>query len=110
MVRRIALLTLAWLVVAVPAAYLVVLNSSEDTVLAGPEVTASPTFDGWATFDLGPYLPDFRHPTGTRVGAHVDVGKTTARSYDSLIHRYAVIAAQPESQIDKLRDVVVEML
>jgi predicted phosphodiesterase len=110
MVRRIALLALAWLVVAVPAAFLVVLNSSEETVLAGHEVTVSPTFDGWATFDLGPYMPDFRHPTDSRVGAHVDVGKTTAQNYDALIRRYAVIAAQPESQIDKLREVVAGLL
>ena len=56
MVRRIALLALAWLALAVPAALLVVLNTSEDTVLAGHEVTVSPTLDGWATFDLGPYV------------------------------------------------------
>jgi hypothetical protein len=106
MARRLALLVLAWLVVTVPSAVVVTLNSSEQTVLAGHEVTVRPTLDGWATFDLGPYLPDFRHPSGARVGAEVDVGKTTAEDYDLLVQRYAVIAAQPESQIDKLREVV----
>ena len=110
MARRLILLVLSWLVLAAPSAVVVTLNSSEQTVLAGHEVSVRPTLDGWATFDLGPYLPDFRHPTGTRVGAQVDVGKTTAEDYDLLVQRYAVIAAQPVSQIAKLRDVVTGMV
>ena len=106
MSRRLILLVLAWLVVAVPSAVVITLSSSENTVLAGHEVTVRPTFDGWATFDLGPYLPDFRHSTGSRIGAQVDVGKTTADDYDLLVRRYAVIGAQPQSQIDKLREVI----
>jgi hypothetical protein len=73
-------------------------------------VTVRPTLDGWATFDLGPYLPNFRHPTDTRVGVEIDVGKTTAEDYDLLVQRYAVIAAAPDSQVDKLRDVTQEMV
>jgi hypothetical protein len=110
MARRLVLLVLAWIVVAVPAAVVATLGSTEQSVIAGHEVSVRPTLDGWATFDLGPYLPDFRHPTGSRVGAHVDVGKTTAEDYNLLVQRYAVIAAQPESQIDKLQSVVTGMV
>ncbi|HSV37780.1 MAG TPA: metallophosphoesterase [Nocardioidaceae bacterium] len=110
MLRRVALLLVAWLVVAAPSGIVVALNSSEQTVLAGHEVTVRPTLDGWATFDLGPYLPEFRHPSTGRVGAAIDVGKTTAGDYDVLLERYAVIAARPDSQIHKLREVVTGML
>ena len=110
MVRRILLYTLAWLAVAVPSALVVTLNSARETTFAGHEVTVRPTTDGWATFDLGPYLPDFRHPSTGRIGVRVDVGKTTAEDYDTLVQRYAVIAAAPDSQIDKLREVVTGML
>lgn len=110
MVRRLLVLTLTWLVVAIPSAVVATLTSSEDAVIAGHEVTVRPTLDGWARFDLGPYLPDFRHPSGARVGAQVDVGKTTAGDYDLLLERYAHIAANPQSQIDKLREVVTGLV
>ncbi len=106
MVRRILLLTLAWLVVALPSAVVVTLSSARETTFAGHEVTVRATLDGWATFDLGPYLPDFRHPSTSRVGVRVDVGKTTAVDYDTIVQRYAVIASAPDSQVDKLRGVV----
>ncbi|HET7689246.1 MAG TPA: metallophosphoesterase [Nocardioidaceae bacterium] len=110
MLRRVVLLLLAWLLVAAPSGLVVTLNSSEQTVIAGHEVTVRPTIDGFATFDLGPYLPDFRYPSPSRLGAHLDVGKTTAQDYDLLLRRYAVIAAEPDSQVGKLRDVVVSMV
>lgn len=107
--RRILLLLAAWLVVSIPASLVILTHSSQATTVAGHDVVVSPTLDGWATFDTGPYLPDFRAPAGSLLGAHIDVGKTTADSYDSLIDRYVSIAASPESQIVKLREVVLRI-
>src|SRR3982751_2046998 len=98
LVLRAGLLVVAWFAVAVPAAVVATISSSTHTVIAGHEVVVRPTLDGWARFDLGPYLPDFRYPSSSRVGVFVDVGKTTAGDYDRLIRRYAVIAAQAERQ------------
>lgn len=104
---RLAGVIVLWALVAVPAAAFTFVHSSEDTLFAGHEVTVEPTFDGWATFEMGPYVPSFRHPSTARIGVNVDVGKTTAEDFDVLIERYAVIAGQPDAQIEKLRDVVI---
>lgn len=102
-------LSLLWLVVAVPASLLIFTQGSRDTVLASHDAVVRATFDGYATLGLGPYLPDFRYPTGGPVGAHIDLGKTTADSYQELIQRYAFIASQPEGQVAKLRSTVTDM-
>ena len=102
----------AWAVVAVPVAGLVFAASSETTAVAGHEAVVSPTFDGYATLDLGPYLPSLRYPSGRPLGAHVDLGRTSLTSYEALIRRYATIGAQPEGEIAKvsaaLRDIAVD--
>ena len=72
------------------------LHGSRTTVVAGHDAVVRPSLDGWATLDLGPYLPNVRYPTGGRLGARIDLGKTTADSYPALIQRYAFIASQPE--------------
>lgn len=100
---------LAWGVVAVPVSVLVFLNSSRTTVLATHEAIVRPTVDGWATMDLGPFLPSFRYPTGSPLGADIELGKTSATSYDELIQRYVVIAGQPEGQIAKVVDTIQEL-
>jgi hypothetical protein len=107
--RLAALLVGAWLLVAVPTAVLLFLGGSRTTVVAGHDAVVSPTLDGYATLDLGPYLPDLRYPSGGRLGAYVDLGKTTADSYPALIHRYAFIASQPEGQVRKVRDVLTDL-
>ena len=86
--RRLLILVLIWAVVAVPASVVVWLNSSTSTVIAGHDVTVQPTLNGWATFDFGPYLPDFRYPTDSRVGANIQVGKTNLTSYDALLKTF----------------------
>ena len=103
-------LVAAWLVVAVPVAVTLFLTSSRPTVVAGHDAVVSATLDGYATVDLGPYLPNFRYPTGSRVGAHIDLGKTTADNYSSLIQRYAFLASQPEGQIRKVRTTLTDLL
>ena len=96
-------LFVAWLVVALPTTAALFLTGSRATVVAGHDAVVSPSLDGWATVDLGPYLPSFRYPTGGTVGARIDLGKTTADSYSALIQRYAFIAGRPEGQIRKVR-------
>ncbi len=103
------MLVAAWLVVAVPAAAVLFLTGSRETVVAGHDAEVQPTLDGYATVDLGPYLPNFRYPTGGRFGAHIDLGKTTSDSYSSLIQRYAFLASQPEGQIRKVRTTLTDL-
>jgi hypothetical protein len=87
----------------------VFLNSSRATVLATHEAEVRPTVDGWAVVDLGPFLPSFRYPAGGRLGAHIQLGKTSATSYDELVQRYAHIASQPEGQIAKVEDTIQQL-
>ncbi len=91
-----------WAAVAVPVAAVTFAHSSDTTTVAGHEAVVSPTFDGWATLDLGPYLPSLRYPAGRRLGAHIDLGSTHLSSYEALISRYAAIGAQPEGEIAKV--------
>jgi hypothetical protein len=107
--RRTLELTALWLVIALPLSALLFLNGSRATVVAGHDTEISPTLDGYATLDLGPYLPNFRVPSGSRVGAYLDLGATDLDSYDELIRRYAFIASQPEGQIAKVRSTLLDM-
>lgn len=98
-----------WVVAALVVAAVLFLNGSRSTVIAGHDAEVAPTLDGHATLDLGPYLPRFRVATGDLLGADVDLGATEVDSYQALIARYAVLASQPESQIDKLRSTVTDL-
>jgi predicted phosphodiesterase len=102
-------LVLGWVVVAVPVTVLVFLNSSRTTVLATHEATVRPTVNGWAMVDLGPFLPSFRYPTGGPLGAEIELGKTSATSYDELVQRYALLASRPEGQIAKVADTIQDL-
>ena len=107
--RLTVLLLASWLVVALPAATTLFLTGSRATVLAGHDAVVRASLDGYATLDLGPYLPNLRYPTGAPVGARIDLGKTTADSYPALIQRYAFIASQPEGQIRKVRSTLTDL-
>lgn len=100
--RQTGALVTAWLLVAVPVAALVFVDSEKQTAIAGHDAVVSPTFDGYATLDLGPYLPSLRYPTDRRLGAHIDFGKTTLTSYEALVERYALLGAQPDGEIAKV--------
>lgn len=108
-VKGLALL-LGWLVVAVPAALTVFLNSSRNAVIASHDAVVRPTLDGYATLDLGPFLPNLRYPTESWLGAQLDLGKTTLTSYEALIQRYAFIGAHPDGQIANLRNLIADMI
>jgi Calcineurin-like phosphoesterase len=106
---RAAAYTLGWAVIAVPVAVYGFLHDSRTTVLASHDATVSPTLDGWATIDLGAYLPNVRYPTGHPLGVDVEIGKTNVDNYDQLLERYALIASQPDGQIGKVDDLLVGM-
>jgi predicted phosphodiesterase len=110
--RQIGVLLVAWAVVAVPVTLLGFVNGSRATAFAGHEAVVAPTFDGYATLDLGPYVPNLRYPSGRTMGVNIDLGSTTVTSYEALIERYATIGAQPAGEIakvtDALRDLAVD--
>ena len=96
----------AWLVIAGPVAWLGFITDSRATVVAGHDATVSPTADGYATIDLGAYLPNVRYPTGQRLGVYVDVGKTNVDSYNALLRRYALLASSPDGEVAKISALV----
>ena len=102
-------LTAAWLVVALASAALLFLGGSRTIVLAGHDAVVRPALDGYATVDLGPYLPAFRYPTGGPLGARIELGKTTLANYEQVIERYAAIAGQPRGQVAKVRGTMVDL-
>ena len=99
----------AWALVALPAAAVTFASSSKDTVVAGHDAVVSPTFDGYATLDLGPYLPNLRYPSGQRLGADIRLGKTNLPSLEALVERYAVIGSQPQGEIAKIRTAIIDI-
>jgi hypothetical protein len=110
--RQIGVLVAAWAIIAVPVALLGFVNGSRATAFAGHQAVISPTFDGYATLNLGPYVPNLRYPSGRSLGVNIDLGETTVTSYEDLIARYASIGAQPDGEIAKvtaaLRDLAVD--
>ena len=108
-VLRVLGCTLVWLVVAVPIWFALFLNASVDTVVASHDAVVHPTVDGHVRLDLGPYLPDVRFPSHSRVGVYVEVGKTTASSGAELAQRYAAIAAHPRAEVRRVTEVVTDL-
>jgi len=110
---RAALTTLAygagWALVAVPVAYHGFMTDDRDTVIAGHDARVSPTRDGYATVNLGAYLPDVRYPTEGRTGVLIDLGKANVDNYQALIQRYALIASHPEGEVRKVERLVTDM-
>ena len=93
---------LAWLLIAVPVALLLFFTSEASTTLASHDATVRPTADGYVTLRTGPFLPDVRAPSGSRVGVEITLGKTEARSTEELVERYAFIASQPDAQVARV--------
>jgi hypothetical protein len=107
--RLIAVFVAAWAVVAGPVAVETFAHSSTTTTVAGHEAVVSPTFDGYATLDLGPYVPNLRYPSGRRLGVYIDLGSTHLTSYERLVRRYAAIGTQPEGEIAKITGSLADM-
>jgi len=98
-----------WGILAVPISFTIFMNSSQPTVIASHDAVVSPTLDGYATLDLGPFLPSLRLPSGNRLGAQIHLGKTNLTTYEALIERYAFIGSRPEGEIHKLRATLTEL-
>lgn len=111
---RAAAYVAAWLVLAVPIALWLFLNSSTTTVIASHDAVLRPTLDQQVTLHTGPFLPDIRRESPARFGVDITLGKTEARSTDELLQRYAFIASQPDGQVEKvetaLRELIVDAL
>ncbi|WP_240617153.1 metallophosphoesterase [Nocardioides speluncae] len=99
----------AWVVLAVPIALWLFLNSSATTVIVGHDAVLRPTLDRQITLHTGPFLPDVRQDSPARFGVDITLGKTEARSTDELLQRYAFIASQPEGQIQKVESALREL-
>ena len=113
--RRAALVSRAtaylavWAVLAAAAGLALFLLSSRTVVLASHDAVLRPNLHGQVVVHTGPVLPDFRIGSGGRVGVDIRLGKTDAESTEALVERYAFIASQPEGQIAKVRDALVDM-
>ncbi len=113
--RRAALVSRAtaylavWAVLAAVAGLALFLLSSRTVVLATHDAVLRPNLIGQVVVNTGPVLPDFRIGSGGRVGVDIRLDKTDAESTEALVERYAFIATQPEGQIDKVRDALVDM-
>ncbi|MDN5894836.1 MAG: metallophosphoesterase, partial [Nocardioides sp.] len=108
-VLRILGCVVAWLIIAVPTAVGLFLNSHTSVNVASHDTVISPTLDGYATVRTGPFLPDVRRSTDSRIGVNIVLGKTEAASTEELVQRYAFIASQPDAQIERVEDAVRHM-
>ena len=106
---RVLALLGVWLGCAVLAGLLLYLGSSRAVVVAGHDAVVSPDLSGWAVLHTGPVLPDVRVPTDQVVGVDIRLGKTNATSVDDLVDRYALLASQPQGQVEKITGAVQGM-
>jgi hypothetical protein len=97
------------LLLGLSAAVWLFLNSSRTVVLVGHDTVVRPTFERDAVVQAGPLLPDFRFRDVGPVGVTLTLGKTEVGSIDELVQRYAYIAGDPDAQIEKVQDVVLDM-
>lgn len=106
---RVAAYVAVWAGVAAVAGLAFFLLSSRTVVLASHDAVVRPDLSGRVVVHTGPVLPDFRDDSGHRVGVDIRLGKTQAGSTSELVRRYGYIASQPEGQIAKVREALVDM-
>ena len=103
----------AWLALSAVAALALFLGSSRSVTLASHDAELRPTLslagDAEIVLHTGPVLPDVRLPAPGRVGLHIRLGKTDARSTTALVQRYAVLAGSPDGQVAKVRGEVTDL-
>lgn len=109
LLSRLTAYVAVWAVLAAAAGLVLFLLSSRTVVLATHDAVLRPNLLGQVVVSTGPVLPDFRIGSGARVGVDIRLDKTDAQSTEELVERYAFIATQPEGQIDKVRDALVDM-
>lgn len=105
-------LLLVGLAVAAAVGFATFREDSRVAVIGAHTTVVSPEFDGHATLDFGPLVPQFRVVTGAPLGlgARIDVGDTDVGSLNELIARDALIASQPNGEIARIRAVVSDMV
>jgi predicted phosphodiesterase len=113
-VRRVlpwVVLALVSLAVAVVVGLLGFFTDERPVTVGAHAAVVSPTHDGHVTLDLGPVLPRLRLATNlpAGIGLNVDVQQTDARDLNDLLTRDALIASQPDGEIQRLHDLVVDM-
>ena len=106
MLRKVLAPLLVGLALAALIGFVVFVSSSTRTTVAGNDAEVRPTMDGWVTVRTGALLPDLRMPAGGRVGVELVLGKTRVDSVEGLLDRYALLAADPDAQVARVRDAV----
>ncbi|MFD1860463.1 metallophosphoesterase [Aeromicrobium camelliae] len=111
---RIGLVVLVGLVVGLWVAAASFLHTDRSVTVGAHAATVSGTFDGHATVQAGPLLPEFRLPSGAPlgIGATIVLHDSPITNFEEILARDAAIAAAPEGEIAKveaeLRDVALE--
>jgi predicted phosphodiesterase len=106
-----AALGMLFVVTSVGIGLLGFVNDSERVTIGAHAATVSPTFDGHVTLDLGAVLPRLRIPAHSPagIGVTVDVQETDADNLTELLTRDTLIAAQPDGEIARIRQVIQQM-
>jgi Icc-related predicted phosphoesterase len=104
-------LSLLFVVTTVVVGLLGFVNDSERVTIGAHAATVSPTFDGYATLDLGAVLPRLRIPADTPggIGVNIDVQETDANNLTELLTRDTLIASQPDGEIGQIKKVIQQM-
>lgn len=99
------------LIVAVPTAWTLFLQSERYLVIGTHDATVRPVTDGHATLDFGALLPQVRVPVDVpgNIGVAIDLGDSQGGSLEELLARDAVIASQPDGEIRAIRSAVLGM-
>ncbi len=109
LVVRMVVHPLVWLALATALGLVIFLTSSARTTVIGHDAEVRPTLDGWVTVRTGAVLPDARLPAHGRVGVELALGKTRVGSVEELLDRYAMLAADPAAQQERVRGVVRDL-
>ena len=99
------------LAVGVPVALSTFAGSERSLAIGAHQATVRPAFDGYASLDFGPLLPEVRLPMDAPagLGVHVRLGEAQVDSIEELVQQDAVIASQPQGEIAQVRAAVVDM-
>lgn len=99
------------LVVAVPTAWTMFLQSERYLVIGAHDATVRPVTDSYATLDFGALLPQVRVPVDVPggLGVAIDLGDSKDASLEQLLARDAVIASQPQGEIQVVQAAIVDM-